>query len=126
MAGRTAREELYALNAVRKPELWKRLDKAKLKKTLRGPRSAVLKGISDAAGIPIDLPDDQKWQAVESEALARGGVESLLYALEQILRDSSTEAIFESGRIRLLKRKEALEFWTAWWEKEKERKRPEK
>jgi HEAT repeat protein len=98
-----------SLNAIRKPDAWRRLRDATLPRDLEGMPQEVLAAIARQAGLPLEgSVDSPRFVRVRS----RNGLTSLLDALE-----SATEGAFvlESDRIRILPGSDVRRFWKAWW-----------
>ncbi|HVR83077.1 MAG TPA: HEAT repeat domain-containing protein, partial [Planctomycetota bacterium] len=122
------------LNALRQPELWKRLKGTAVTPDLRSTRKANLERIAKAAGLSLDWspsvqPDLDGW--ILGRRLRPQGIRgwTFLDELQHDLRgrwvgsrSPRYEAVLEPDRIRILTSDEALQFWTGWWKSEQEKK----
>jgi hypothetical protein len=101
-----ALHEQFALNALRRPDLWKKL--ASIQAPNRGGyRGEYLEteALAAAAGLKLDVGgrENDAWFHRDY------GPRSLLKALEM------SSAILEEDRLRVLPPDEAWRFWSAWW-----------
>jgi HEAT repeat protein len=105
---------LLPLNALRKPAAWRILGEKKMTSDVHGELGDVLTGWCREAGLgevqiaSQDIPRKKAW--LHS---LRGAV-SVRDALEPLDAQLGGALVLEDDRMRLLPRKEALEFWEAW------------
>jgi hypothetical protein len=113
--------DLFLLNAVRQPEEWRRLAGRELANDLE-PASANLQ--ESVAGNGSFQWDFAALDPLESEMwLSDDSIDksSLLAVLENIAASSAMDMVVEPGRIAVLPRDKAVEFWKAWWEAERKK-----
>lgn len=108
------RVNLFALNAIRRPDLWKTFSAVKFKRPLQDWGLRGLEEIADAAKLKLALDEDigGAWPSL------RYGARTPLEAFEQ------NGFILEDGILRVPSKHGAIGFWREWWtaEAEKERK----
>jgi hypothetical protein len=105
---------LGSLNALRRRGAWRRLRAVSLR------AGEALESASKGAGLVIDGsalgPSERRpecfwfppWEGPSNGA--------------DLLTRMTVEAILEEGRIRLVPREQAAEFWKEWWNREREKK----
>jgi hypothetical protein len=122
------------LNALRQPDLWKRLGGTSAVPDVKVTRKSNIERIAKEAGLALDWspsvkPDGDGW--ISSRRLRPQGMKSwtFLDELDHILygrwggsRSPRYEAVLEPDRIRIMTYDEALQFWTGWWKAEQEKK----
>ena len=114
-------EELVFLNALRNPAQWQRLTERRLEYDLRGSAPACWGRLADETDLELDGFDvhndgDRHW-------IPRGS--SLLDVARRVAQKTDRAIVLERGRLIVLPRPEALEFWNDWWSEE-QRKQPKK
>lgn len=97
---------LFYLNAVRRPEAWKKLAGIHFDPPLEFWDSRGLQNFAERCGLKLDPHPDYAGMASLNLYGARNAIEVLQYS----------EFILEEDRLRLLPRSQALKFWRAWWE----------
>ncbi len=111
--------QLIALNALRQPEVYRKLKAKGLTRDIQGQPEGFSAAWSKEAGLPLvgaRRDETQEYPAYE-------GRTHLLRALESVARSSwGVVVIMEPDQVRLLPPEEALKFWTAWWEGDKQKK----
>ncbi len=126
--------DLGALNALRRPEAWKRLscelpltislgfdvkrgkeDRISLP-SFRGTAESLWREAGTMAGLPVDLPPREQKKGSEPDATLEILNHQGWTTLVDLLRESlgAFEYILEDDRIRILPRQEALAFWREW------------
>jgi HEAT repeat protein len=113
----------FALNGVRIPTVWAKLQSATLTEPFYGPVKDLVGRVAAAAGLPLEgLP------ASSREYPAWAGVYVRVYEADLPLRgiDALDLAwqerwmiVLESDRLRILPRREAIDFWKGWMGQEK-------
>lgn len=125
-----------SLNALRRPELWKSLREKRLSRDLEGSVAEVLDEVAKEAGLKLEMPAEAPDGLKRSARIrARGGRVSLLEALDGLMSEErcayllpvfrhplapasppaeDLSFVLEAGAIRVLRRADALAFWTAW------------
>ena len=123
--------EVYVpLNALRRPQEWKKLRATRLAGDLDGSLPELAERIAVAAGLTLDwqsetLEPDLKALLATYRILNHDGrltADEALLALVRLM-DSDYEVVLEPGRLRVIPWDEAWEFWERWGEralKEKE------
>ncbi len=115
----------FALNAIRSPEVWKRLSGKKLAKPLGTHFEKNLGQIAAEAGLSVEPQHERgglvRFAAHGMNALpgATAGRSSLLEALEASEHGWYNSVILEGDRLRTLDRDAAVEFWKDWAAKDK-------
>ncbi len=118
-AGR-GRAGLNPLNALRRPDVWRKLHDTPLPQDMRGETDEVLVRLAVLAGMELDVSEMKDWRIggtwrAYAVIRSRGGTTSLYEAIAN-WPARRYSVILESDRIRLVPRHEAREFWKAWWE----------
>ncbi len=108
---------LISLNALRQPDVYRKLKATGLSQDIEGDPDGVAEAWSRDSGL---LLVGGKRGAI-SELRAYEGRTHLLWALEWIAGPWGAEAILEPDQVRLLPREEAIKFWTGWWEGERKK-----
>ncbi|HEX7898683.1 MAG TPA: HEAT repeat domain-containing protein [Planctomycetota bacterium] len=112
---------LTPLNQFRRPEEVARLGRTPLAADLTGTPLDRLKKIAAAAGLEIKLEDLEEDDVVRPlPPLKADGVRTLWDALRDTAETSGLDVIVDRRRLRVAEDLEAVEFWTSWWETEKE------
>jgi hypothetical protein len=104
---------LSLLNAVRAPELWRKLNRERVTGPLNESRIKTLRELARRAGLELDLPPamaGEEGMDLPMELENREGM-SLREALEQAMPGPF---VLEPDRIRVLTRGEAADFWESW------------
>jgi HEAT repeat protein len=114
--------DLFVLNAVRQSDLWRRLRNRRLARDMDAPKMRVWEELVKTVDLELELVrpvGDTERRRLEQRmrVLNRQGTVSVLEVLEDTV--GPYEFILEPGRIRLVRRPEALAFWKAWWAAEK-------
>ena len=110
---------LFSLNAVRAPELWRRLESTPLPGELRGTGRDLLERVARLADLEAEIPEVLPY-AVDSDlsrerTIDPGRGRTLLDALDELLDGAERPClILEADRLRLLPRGEAWGFWSDW------------
>jgi HEAT repeat protein len=112
----------FELNAVRTPQVWKRLRETELKGPVYASARDLIALIAKEAGMsfeepPANDPNRSTWTNTYFRIQEWAYPLTLLDALDRI-RHRSWMVILENDRLRLVPREQALEFWKSWWEKE--------
>jgi len=113
---------LTVLNLLRSPDLWKAMAGARVPDLSGRSAPDRIRAIGLGAGLEVLAArpatfDERRWAAERrTDAISP----TMLAALEAALRfgDGSPgpyEVVFEPGKIRLLPRREAVQFWSEWW-----------
>jgi HEAT repeat protein len=116
---------LTFLNALRRPEAWRKLSGKSLAWGLtgdwglEGPRGKILERIASTAGLALELPPDAPWAREEDQVQKWCGPTTLPQDLLLMLSSTGFDAIVESDRIRLVPHAEALKLWQQWWQEKK-------
>jgi hypothetical protein len=110
---------LAALNALRRPEEWKRLRAMNVPANLKGTVLQVIESIAKEAGLKVELVPDpvldgDKWFHFPDDAEDRMSPLSVAIALEDVV-PWTYAAILEEDHVRLVLREEARRFWRDWW-----------
>jgi HEAT repeat protein len=118
---------LNSLNFLRKPDCCRRLREKPLSKGMSDSRRKLIQSLAEEADLTLEVSPSFKGPPPSPFASMRtlgekGRALSLYEALEQALLWSGHTFILEADRIRIVLRAEALQFWTAWWKAEQERK----
>lgn len=111
------------LNAIRSPQIWKRLHDRVLERPVYGTAKELTTLLGREAGLAVEGPPEGSslrptWEQYHLRLQEWGRPLSLLEALERI-RHARWAFILESDRIRVLSPVDAGKFWTDWWAKEK-------
>jgi HEAT repeat protein len=115
-------EGLFWLNALRRPDLWGRLETERIEALPEGRPEESFVLLAKAAGLTLELsPEEAGKRAYVGNSCFRrhGGRVSLLKTIEEVQFPHSRQVILEPDRLRVVSRDEALKFWKAWWEAEK-------
>jgi HEAT repeat protein len=110
---------LFLLNAVRRPAVWRRLAVLEIRRT---GWSMDLSRVALAADLPLVFP--QRRERDPNKKLLYGDDTErvkLIDALQEALRGSH-DAVLEEDRIVVLPSSVALEFWEKWWDEESRKK----
>lgn len=123
LSQQTTRIPPLVLNAVCRPEAWKRLDEVEVQNTGYASSKEHCERIAAAAGLeleglPPSDPDYPAWANVCSRLTQWGRAPTAQEALEQLPRGRWT-AVLEPGRLRILGRPAAVEFWKSELERGK-------
>jgi HEAT repeat protein len=111
-------EKLWPANALRQPEIWERLGKARLSEDIEGPPERLLERLAKLAGLGLDLGrttwgDDEALFPRDERIDCRAGRRTLLEAFEEVIH-YRYEIILEADRVLLVPRNDAVAFWRAW------------
>lgn len=111
--------DLWVLNALRRPEVWKRLQRVKVTGKRFGTPLRKIRAMAKEAGMDVEVVAgpwgdgerrlDREWGTSELDR-PTPLLDAIWWELPQ-----EYELILESDRIRLIPREEALRFWRAWW-----------
>ena len=120
---------LFPLNAIRQPELWKRLSESRLVVEEEATTQEVLEALSKQGSFRIDdlsalvVEQHQSWRSALERPLRKADRKSLLRTVDYLLEFQSSpyEVILESDHIRILGREEAFQFWQDWAAEQKKR-----
>ncbi len=108
-----------AFNAVRSSGSWRSLNLKTLPGDLEGPVLPSLEAVAREAGLALEVsayPSAGYHLDYHRRVPNRGGLASLREALDALLQGSELTYVLEEGRLRVLGRADALDFWKAWWE----------
>lgn len=110
---------LTALNALRNPEVWNRLESCAAPSELQGTVLQRIEQVSRAAGMkvivePAPLGDSKRWLDRTPRDWDPGEPVSVAIAL-WLIAPSAYLVVFEEDRIRLLPRESGARFWREWW-----------
>lgn len=110
------RKTLTCLNLVRSPAVGRDLHRIRIELPERIAVAGVWSAIADRLKLRLELPETASWeeewvlrepQRIEGEQLAWD-------LLDQLAEGTDYETILEEGRLRVLARPRAIEFWKAW------------
>lgn len=111
---------LLALNALRAPAAWRRLQETALPEFWVLPARGAWEAAARAAGLKLDVPGDPGWVRDPDWPRRRnseGWSNSFPVAaegLEALLAGRPYAVILEEDRLRVVPRADALSFWRAW------------
>jgi hypothetical protein len=109
--------DLFFLNALRRPEIWERLESITWQANRRESRKEVLERTSRKAEMRIESEEtDDPWYHSQRAPLM--GRITPIQALVAVL-GGKYQAVLEKDRIRIMSRDESIKFWTTWWEGER-------
>jgi len=103
--------DLNVLNALRRPEEWKKLESARLKEQVSGPIRTLVPKLVEQAGFRLVWPKEtvvREWRSHEGWA---GPGRRIVDALLDFLHGSPCEMVLEAGEVRLIPSHEAPAFW---------------
>jgi HEAT repeat protein len=103
-------EGLFGMNALRRPELWKRLKEAKFTPRCGSAPRDELARFAKERGLALDCPES--FEKLSWPALTPVPAPAL-DALEALVGE--WQVILESDRLRIVRLAEALRFWKEWW-----------
>jgi hypothetical protein len=113
--------QLSPLNALREPEMWKRLNDNRVSDEKEGTNRELIAWIAREAGISVEFPATiPPNESARLEARGKiwnwGGQASLLASLETLAGPGNPDwdFILERDRLRILTQGKAAEFWQAW------------
>ncbi|HLF95106.1 MAG TPA: HEAT repeat domain-containing protein, partial [Planctomycetota bacterium] len=115
---REGRNELTCLNALRRPDEWKRLADRSPSKPFKGTGAEALAFVAREAGLTLELKGVDPVLVDLPEEITLD--ERLLDILER-LRPGSHEIIVESDRIRIVGERDGRNFWNDWWDGEEKK-----
>jgi HEAT repeat protein len=103
-----------ALNRLKEPALWERLKLMKVRVEKPAPRREVYEELVRPAGLRVEwgLPADAREQTDQEDWSRWNGSDLLMDGLGGLPGD--LQVVFESDRIRILRRADALSFWREW------------
>ena len=115
---------MVSLNAIRSPDLWRRLAETPLTETLAGTEREVLAEIARRGGLSLEIPDILPASIAlgleERRTVEPDGKRTLLDAMIPLLpRHGMGSVILDEGRCRLVLRSEEWKFWETWSEQAK-------
>ena len=118
-SAREAVERLRSLlNAIRRPEVTRRLHERLAGADLAGPLGEVLERVVREAGLKLEGPTDSPlargWRSRHFWLGDEAGRLNAFRALEW-MSDGPYSFVLEDDRVRILPIHEALDFWAAWW-----------
>lgn len=113
-----------SLNALRRNGAWKKLKDRRMVEDLAGNRLEVLEQLCQKAGLRIELEtptrrDEESWTLKRVRLSSKKGRRSLLDALNLIVSGKPYDYVLEKGHVRIVPRRQATEFWNAWWREQK-------
>lgn len=112
---------LTSLNAFRRPDVARRLQAIPLQETLGGTSIARFRRLAAAAGLEMKLEDlDEDDPGRPLAPLKADGALSLWDALLATAEACELDVVIDRRRLRLYDDSEVLDFWSMWWESEKE------
>lgn len=114
-------KNLIFLNALRQPDLWRRLAEKKISGDPLGPRRGVFEAVAKQAGLEVAWPSSAKedpwmsrfWSVWRPDRATI--VDAMRGMIDSLHASSQFVAVFEPDRIEVLPRDEALKFWREWW-----------
>ncbi len=119
-AGLSRSASLFALNALRRRDAWRRLRDVSLKDLSGGVTTVeVVRTISGKSALAIDpgaIAGDGRGDRIFCWFPPWDGPADGASAVCRMAAEASLEVVLESDRIRLLAVGEALAFWKEWWE----------
>jgi HEAT repeat protein len=117
---------LIALNAVRKPDQWSRLQGKKLRIESKGMTALTLEEASKDLGLAFETTEKAmavgKWERRKVGVFEPSHECPFLDVLEIASSGNNCQVILEADTIRVLSRDEALKFWGDWWKAEQGKK----
>jgi HEAT repeat protein len=113
-------EDAFYWNAVRRPDLWRRLASFTWEPYLRRSRSDLLETVAEIAGLSVEW-DEEHNGSWPSEAVHLSGRDTMMETLPRILGNDYEPVLEEKDRIRIMPRDKALKFWKEWWREEKKK-----
>lgn len=113
---------LHALNALRSPELWKKLGARRVETAAAGTRREMVDRLIREAGMVPEWAgarpgEDPAWMA---ERVRRPPGAGFLRQLSRFLYYHYC-FVLEGDRVRILHGDDAREFWEVWWEAERKK-----
>ena len=108
---------LFCLNALRKPEAWRRLYDHRLDESFYGTEAQLLERIGREAGfkvVPPGGPEMKAWTD-RHHFLQKGAAPRRLVELIDRIQDNRWTLILEEDTIRVVPREAAVTFWKDWW-----------
>lgn len=110
----------FALNRLRQPDLWRKLESQMLPATKLGYPGDLIPQLLEPVGLKVDEWPSQTYKDASAFGLgpsrisSPGGRRTLLDALEGELSNLATDVILEPDGIRILSHAKAMEFWRDW------------
>lgn len=106
--------DLFALNALRQPELWERLRERRLGADLEGTGREILERIARAADLKLKIdPGVEEVLKQGGRVRCRGGRTALLFALESLC-GRGLEIVLEADAVRIRTPEAADADWRRW------------
>lgn len=110
---------LLSLNALRSRGLWARMAETRFPKTACLSKKGLWQEIARAAGVGLELPPEA-YSRPSADSCERSDVRvyedlfSLLDVARELQARTSYQMILEEDRIRMVRLKEAVQFWKQW------------
>jgi HEAT repeat protein len=109
---------LHGLNALRRPEAWKRLEKP-LAHDLEGSGRALIEALALEAGLRLEVREargdpERDWAVMPQTVRCRGGITRLRDAIGECLPSDLFGFVLEADLLRVLSRSDAVGVWKAW------------
>jgi hypothetical protein len=116
-------DSLDSLNAVRKPDLWKKLSAMKVGEDFRGSMEDLLGLLEKKAGLRVEYPTpegpyEQAWRKRSVWSPNIGDGVTWLDVLQNFI-GGPIDFVLEEGVVRLLPRTKSRIFWKEWWAAQK-------
>ncbi len=102
------------LNALRRPDVWRALEKTRLEGTLRGPVRELILDLASKLKFRLEMPPDLEEPWLHERRTVRLQGLPALEALSDVF-EGGPGPILEPGVLRIVPRKEAVRFWRRWW-----------
>jgi len=105
---------LECLNGVRRPDLWGRLVRERLRQDLAGTAKDLAREVAGALGLELDwggIPVASEQWTLHS----REGEWSLLEVLSSLTSEGQISFVLEGKTLRVVPADEAAGFWARWW-----------
>ena len=112
---------LTSLNAFRRPEQVRRLRETRLAADLAGSPVERLRRIAAEAGLDVKMEDLRSdGEGAIPAPLKADGARTLWDALLATTEACPLDVVVDRRRVRIVQDSEVVEFWSLWWESEKE------
>jgi HEAT repeat protein len=112
----------FALNALRRPALWKELLAKHAPLRLYAPYEKLYERLAEGSGLKLDGPpegcDEHKAWTDVYQRINRWGPPLTIVEAFEMIEDHRWSVVLEDDRIRILPYEEARRFWLEWVERE--------
>lgn len=116
----TTASQMFALNRIRKPEIWARLRSTPLPRFNEPPSVEVLEELACGAGLELRIETDLGNNRDRSFCV-RGGAATMLEALDDMMSSNGIHVILEDRWIRVVDHHTAAALWQDWLRRERSR-----